>query len=756
MDLFKKGTVRLELTTGKSGNRMKKPTLTQHLKLILVAMGLLVSCTDKRSFSTFASSSTAALGLKITALTPNFGPASGGTTITVFGSGIVPGTKITIAGFEYGCTNDGGTSGNPTNLSCRTVATTPGVYDVIMTLPSGETSTLPKAFTFLSLFAPSLSSVSPAVGVVGGGTAITILGSAFDSKAQVLVGNAPCLAVVVVSSTKITCTTPPGTFGPKTVTVINPDTQTGSLANSFNYIAGMIPAIASVSPNYGPTTGNQTITITGAGFLAGLLVTIGGLDCSNVVVVSINKITCKTPVGTNGAKTLAITNPDGQTISLANAYTYREPSTPLIATISPSYGALGGGTTITLNGSGFLANATIFVGGLDCPSVSIISPTKATCVTPAGTYGAKNVILTNTDGQSSTLTNGFFYREGMGPSIAAISPNYGSTAGGDSVTITGAGFSANSVVTIGAIDCLNFNFVSSNKITCTTPPGANGAKNVIVSNPDGQNNTLTSGFTYRESAVPTIISISPGYGPLTGGTTITINGAGFLANAIITVGGLDCRSVTVVSATKVTCITPASTAGAKNVILTNPDGQTVTLTSGFFYRDGMGPSISAINPSWGPPSGNTTITITGAGFSNNAVVTIGGVDCTSITVISAAKLTCVTPSGSYGSKNVIVYNSDGQSNTLTNGFSYRDGMTPTIATISPSYGPINTSTAITITGAGFVTGAAVTIGNLNCTNVVVVSNSTITCDTPPGTAGAKAVAVINPDTQAASLATGYS
>jgi hypothetical protein len=55
------------------------------------------------------------------------------------------------------------------------------------------------------------------------------------------------------------------------------------------------PRIAALSPNVGPMAGGTAITITGANFVAGATVSIGGLSASNVVVVSPTSITATTP-----------------------------------------------------------------------------------------------------------------------------------------------------------------------------------------------------------------------------------------------------------------------------------------------------------------------------------------------------------------------------------------------------------------------------------------------------------------------------
>lgn len=85
------------------------------------------------------------------------------------------------------------------------------------------------------------------------------------------------------------------------------------------------------------------------------------------------------------------------------------------------------------------------------------------------------------------------------------------------------------------------------------------------------------------AAVPTITSVSPTSGSTAGGTAITITGTGFVAGATVSVGGAACTGVTVVSATSITCSTPARSAGAKDVVVTNADTGAGLLAGAFTY-----------------------------------------------------------------------------------------------------------------------------------------------------------------------------
>jgi hypothetical protein len=179
----------------------------------------------------------------------------------------------------------------------------------------------------------------------------------------------------------------------------------------------------------------------------------------------------------------------------------------------------------------------------------------------------------NSDAFASKLNSKGFLT--AAPTITAISPNSGPTGGGTSVTITGTYFVSGIMVTIGGTAATNVTFVSATSITATTPPGTPGVKDIVVTNPDTQTGTLTSGFTFV--AFPTITSISPYSGPIAGGILVSITGTYFASGATVTIGGKAATNVTVVSATLLTATTPSCAAGANDVAVTTPDVEPLDL-----------------------------------------------------------------------------------------------------------------------------------------------------------------------------------
>jgi hypothetical protein len=81
-------------------------------------------------------------------------------------------------------------------------------------------------------------------------------------------------------------------------------------------------------------------------------------------------------------------------------------------------------------------------------------------------------------------------------------------------------------------------------------------------------------------------------------------------------------------------------------------------------------AVNGISPSSGTTSGGTSVKITGTGFLSGATVTLGGVAGTNVTVANSTTITATTPSHAAATVNVVVANSNGQSSTLTSGFTY--------------------------------------------------------------------------------------
>jgi hypothetical protein len=88
--------------------------------------------------------------------------------------------------------------------------------------------------------------------------------------------------------------------------------------------------------------------------------------------------------------------------------------------------------------------------------------------------------------------------------------------------------------------------------------------------------------TYAQPAAATVSTVAPATGVAAGGTAVTLTGTGMLDSTGVTFGGTAATSVTVVSSTSITCVTPAHAVGAVDVVVLDPSGNG-TKTGGFTY-----------------------------------------------------------------------------------------------------------------------------------------------------------------------------
>jgi hypothetical protein len=109
---------------------------------------------------------------------------------------------------------------------------------------------------------------------------------------------------------------------------------------------------------------------------------------------------------------------------------------PTVSGIAPPSGSSNGGTGVTMTGTGFLAGATVKLGGAAASSVVVVSSTSITATTPAHPAGSVDVVVTNSDGQSATLTGGYTYTSASGGGISFVQVKSVTQTSGSSVAIS--------------------------------------------------------------------------------------------------------------------------------------------------------------------------------------------------------------------------------------------------------------------------------------------------------------------------------
>jgi len=157
------------------------------------------------------------------------------------------------------------------------------------------------------------------------------------------------------------------------------------------------------------------------------------------------------------------------------------------------------------------------------------------------------------------------------PVVVGAAPNPAANNGLRRITVVGRNFFNAPSVTVSGVPATAVQLLSDSTLTCLPPAGTVGVKDLVLTNPDGQNSGTSGNGSLSFSLWPHITAITPNSGTAVGGTPVTIDGSGFVSGCTVTIGGAAATSVVFVNVNQITCVTPLRTSGVKDVIVTNPD-----------------------------------------------------------------------------------------------------------------------------------------------------------------------------------------
>ena len=685
-------------------------------------------------------------------------------TITSIVPNIVPSTiasQITING-----TNFYSTAQNPLSLTIGSsplaitlftdttiVATVPlstiGTYPLQVTSVGG----LSNPSTIRYVTTPIINSIVPYISPLSGST-ITITGSNFYSTAQIplkVTFDSSTLLIKSFTDTTILVSTITATIGTYSLQV----NAVGGLSNTSTITYVSNPTINSIVPDGGILTGGTPITITGSDFYSSignpLSVKIG---TSPVTITSFTDTIINGTTNSNNAGIYnTIVNASGGSATLGNSYTYA--NSPTILSLNPSTGPTIGNVPITISGTNFITtpnnplNITMnTIGTSVSVPIAINSSTLITVTPPPLPAGAYSLLVSTIAGVASTVYTYFDVLK-----IDSIVPAFGpiNKLSGETVTITGTEFSNVSAVKINSY-AMSFLINSPTQIISVFATSSKaGTQTVLLYNTTGNYSPAIGKFTYVDP--PTVTSILPNSGRITGGTEVTITGTNFIGtdnNPIsVKIGGIEATItspviVTLASNTSTTTpirlIVPPSTTPGPQTIDISTIGGSITLADAFTY---ISPTITSIVPNIGPLEGNTFIRINGtllssinANQQNTPTVTIGTNPVGDLS-ITDTQITGNTPPGSDTPHLVISWSNI----SISSIYEYSDELS--IRSIYPTGGTIDGGTPIIINGKGFFDITNITIGG-NAMNGFTVdpSNTFISAITPPGSIGVKVVEIV--------------
>lgn len=164
-----------------------------------------------------------------------------------------------------------------------------------------------------------------------------------------------------------------------------------------------------------------------------------------------------------------------QTFTISNAHIPVPP--PTVTGISPTSGPTVGGTSVTITGTNLTDATSVTIGGAAATGITVISATSITATTPAGTAGAKDVVVTTTFGGTGTGTGLFTYT----PPSATLTVTISGNGSVNSQNQTGTNYACNS----GTCSPVTFGY---NDTVTLTPTGSNSTFSVWSGNYSGTSN----------------------------------------------------------------------------------------------------------------------------------------------------------------------------------------------------------------------------------------------------------------------------
>jgi hypothetical protein len=434
-------------------------------------------------------------------------PFSGGTPVSITGRNFIDVQSVQFSSTLGGYGNLAFTVNSPALITLAGPSWSHGDSgDLVVTTPAGLSVA---KFSF----SPVVTAISPSSGPMQGGTGVTISGAGFDTRTysanQVYFGGVASPNQRCDTSTSCTAVSPAANPGTVDLTVATDGGLSQTNANDkFTYTG---PLITSISPSVGPYTGGTWVQLNGTGLAAGMSVRFGstmssyGASCPGG-----NSTWCTTESPAVSPASLGpcqcvdiIVTVDGVSSNPTAGDKFYYRPFPTVSGVAPASGPASGGTKVTISGTNFSTTpgATgVKFGPNAATGVSCSAATQCVATSPTGTGTVDVTVTVGGLTSSATAADRFSYA----PVITGVSPASGPQTGGTRVTISGFGFTGDSVVSFSFGPNLAFGAVSCSGATSCTMTSPAGSGTVDVRATLGAVTSATSAadrFTYQPASL---------------------------------------------------------------------------------------------------------------------------------------------------------------------------------------------------------------------------------------------------------------
>lgn len=366
--------------------------------------------------------------------------------------------------------------------------------------------------------------------------------------------------------------------------------------------------IEKITPEFGPSKGMTTVTISGKGFVEGMDVWFGESKALYTFVFSHDNLNCSTPPHPPGIVDVKVVHPDGRESILPKAFRYE--SKVAISSVNPQMGSIFGGLPVVVKGAGFSDDTFFLFGGRSAIDVKIVDDETALMVTPPHEQGLVSVIVVKGE-ESAILKNAFEYKEGeyveksKKITLYSCNPSSGPKDGGTEIKIVGDGLMNLISMNIGAFPVIELKVLNDKEVICKTPPGSPGPTDIIGFADDGIF-ILKDGFEYSYEK-EMVLAIEPNLGSWGGGTLVKIYGFGLDTVSGITFGDLPASDVSVKSSILITARSPrVEDVGPVQIKIMGTEEKVGGVQPLFYYYD---PTLKGGGTWGGPINGATYVTV---------------------------------------------------------------------------------------------------------------------------------------------------
>jgi len=529
---------------------------------------------------------------------------------------------------------------------------------------------------------PTVTSISPTSVTAGSGPlTLTVNGTNFQSSTTVEVGGADDVTTYV-SSTQVTATVEPAQVasgGTYSVIALNGTTTSGSGTAVNLTVNNPAPTISAITPSIelvGVGATSPTVAVIGTGFVPTTIIDVNGAARTTAYVsaTQMNVFLNATDVASTGSLSLTAVNetPGGGTSTAATlAVNNPPPGGPI--KISPTLVLTGTTTptTVTVTGTNFIPTSTVELNNAPV-ATTYVSATQLTfqltVVEEATSQQLLVGVMNPTPGGGTTLGAELLITpQTPTPVITQVQPTqFYVQPGATTITVYGTNL---------------FSQINTSEFSGELFPTSSVLWNGTALTTQGFGSSGNSSFGSSSSGSESITAAVP-------------------ANLLATAGT---ATITVSSATS----TPALS-NALTVTITNPPV----------------PTLTSITPNSGIVNTEAPVTLFGTGFAPDSSAAVNGTNIPT-TYFSSTQLDATIPASDLASPGTVSLTvttpapGGGTSAALPFTASYPPA--PTLTSLSPNTGPMNTSATVTLTGTGFAANSTVAMNGTNVTATYVSS-----------------------------------